>query len=321
MSVFERSVVYAPIYPEFVEITKVHEEAHWHEGEAKLHQDVEDWKLGRLTQQEKNFVSSILRLFTQSDVAVGSDYYDNLIPVFKNNETRNMLGSFAGREGTHQRAYALLNDTLGFGADFYYDFLKYKSMKDKVEFMLDMKNNSPEEVIKSIAKQVLIEGVCLFASFAMLLNFQRRGLLMGMGDVNQWSIKDESIHVHGLGRLFHQCIREHPRVVTDDFKREIYSLAREVVSLEDAFIDQVYEETETIGDEKHFITKDQTKQYIRSVADYRMEQLGFKKEYGVSNPFDWLDWVTSNSTLENFFENNTVGYSKNSMVGEYANGY
>lgn len=316
MSLLETSKTYVPIYPEFVEITKQHEEAHWHEGEAKLQQDVEQWKTGYITDEEKQFVKSILLLFTQSDVAVGGDYYDNLIPVFRNNETRNMLGSFAGREGVHQRAYALLNDTLGFGESFYSEFLNYVEMKEKMEFMLDVKNHSMRDIAVSIAKQVLVEGVCLFASFAMLLNFSRHGKLLGMGDINQWSIRDESIHVLGLSKLFRQFLAEHPKIVNDGFKREIYECARTCVRLEDSFIDLVFGKCRLEG-----ITAQDTKVYIRSVCDYRMEQLGFKRQFEVENPFGWLSWLTSNTMIENFFETNTVGYSKNSMTGSYAGGY
>lgn len=316
MGVLDPSVSYVPVYPQFVEIAQEHEMAHWHEGEAKLQQDVEQWKTGYITDKEKYFVNSILRLFTQSDVAVGSDYYDNLIPVIRNNEARNMLGSFAGREGVHQRAYALLNDTLGFGEGFYREFLEYGEMKDKLEFMLDVSNTTPSKIAESIAKQVLVEGVCLFASFAMLLNFQRQGKLMGMGDVNQWSIRDESIHVKGLAALFRQLVQEHPEVVDDAFKKNIYSTARECVRLEDRFIDLAFKMGGIEG-----IDGAGTKQYIRSVCDYRMAQIGFKAEYNVANPFDWLDWITSSSTVENFFEANTTGYSKNSMVGSYEGGY
>lgn len=316
MSLLETSRIYVPLYPQFVEITKEHEEAHWHEGEAKLQQDVEQWKTGEITDDDKYFINAILRLFTQSDVAVGSDYYDNLIPVFKNNETRNMLGSFAGREGVHQRAYALLNDTLGFGDGFYTEFLEYKELKDKLDFMLSVGNDSKHAIGVSIAKQVLVEGVCLFASFAMLLNFQRHGKLLGMGDINQWSVRDESIHVKGLSALFRQFLKENPEIVTDAFKKEIYETARECVRLEDLFIDLAFAKGN-----KNDITKEDTKQYIRSVTDYRMLQLGFKAEYGCANPFAWLDWVVGGNMIENFFETNTTGYSKNSMIGNYQGGY
>ena len=316
MSLLETSKSYVPVYPEFVEITRLHEELHWHEGEAKLQEDVEQWKTGKITEQEKYFINSILRLFVQSDVAVGGDYYDNLIPVFKNNEVRNMLGSFAGREGVHQRAYALLSDTLGFGDNFYQEFLEYEDMKEKYEYMLDMNNRSYRDIGISLAKQVLIEGVCLFASFAMLLNFQRFGKMAGMSDINLWSIRDESVHVQGIALLFRKFLAEHPRVVNNEFKSEIYLTAARVVELEDKFIDRAFEMGGVQG-----ITKDEVKQYIRAVCDYRMTQLGFKTQFDVENPFEWLDWLTSSNTIENFFETNTVGYSKNAMVGHYAEAY
>ena len=51
--------------------------------------------MNKVSNIEKDYITNILRLFTQSDVAVGQNYYDQFIPKFKNNEVRNMLGSFA----------------------------------------------------------------------------------------------------------------------------------------------------------------------------------------------------------------------------------
>lgn len=166
------SETYKPFhYPWAVEITTRHEKAHWIEDELDLSDDVSDWKSGKVTDIEKEYVTNILRLFTQSDVAVGQNYYDQFIPKFKNNEVRNMLGSFAGREGIHQRAYALLNETLGLPDSEYHAFLEYKVMVDKIEFMQESDNNSMKGLGLALAKSVFNEGVALFASFVMLLNF------------------------------------------------------------------------------------------------------------------------------------------------------
>lgn len=316
MSVFDPSVSYVPVFEKAVELTLKHERVHWGEWEVKLDSDLEDWRLDRLSKSEKAFISSVLRLFTQSDVAVASDYYDNLIPVIRNNEFRNMLGSFAAREGTHQRSYALLNDTLGKGAEFYIEFNKYREMKDKIEWMLNVKNDSPRNVALGVAKQVMAEGVMLFGIFALLLNLQRRGLLLGMGDVNQWSVRDESIHVEGLVALFQAIVQDFPEIVDDKFKAEVYELAREVIVLEDAYIDLVFSEGASEG-----VTAEETKQYVRAMADYRMNQLGFKEQFGAKNPFTWLNWLLAGNMVENFFENNTTGYSKDSMVGSYLEGF
>lgn len=316
MSLVKVSESYYPMYPRFVEITEEHEKLHWGTWEVSLKEDLTQWQTGEIKEETKAFIKTILRVFTEGDRVVGSDYYDHLILVFKNNEVRNMLGSFASREGTHQRAYALLNDTLGFGKDFYTEFNQYQEMKEKIEFMGDLKHDSYKNIALSLGKQIFIEGVCLFASFAMLLNFGRQGLLAGMTDVNTWSIRDESVHVKGNAELFTKFIEEHPRIVNDEFKQELYQTRRDVVRLEDTFIDLAFDTGAVDG-----ITREEVKQYIRSVADYRGSQIGLKPEYNVSNPFPWLEWVTSSSGMENFFEVNTANYSKGSMVGSYEGGY
>ena len=107
MSLFKVSKTYKPFqYPWAVELAKKHEEIHWIEDEAELSEDVQDWRT-KLTADEKEFITQVLRLFTQSDVQVGENYFEFLIPKFKNNEIRNMLSSFAAREAVHQTAYAL----------------------------------------------------------------------------------------------------------------------------------------------------------------------------------------------------------------------
>ena len=79
------SIAYKPFfYPWAVEITTRHEKAHWIEDEVDLSEDVTDWKTGRVTEVEKDYITNILRLFTQSDVEVGKNYFEHFIPKFKN---------------------------------------------------------------------------------------------------------------------------------------------------------------------------------------------------------------------------------------------
>lgn len=186
---------YKPFFfPWAVELTRTHENVHWVEDEADLSDDVADWKSSsRLTTQERDFITNILRLFTQSDVAVGQNYFDQFIPRFKNNEVRNMLGSFAAREGIHQRAYALLNDTLGLPESEYHAFLEYSEMADKIDFMMDSDPDTTEGMALALAKAVFNEGLSLFASFVMLLNFQRFGKMRGMCKITEWSLRDEAV--------------------------------------------------------------------------------------------------------------------------------
>lgn len=317
MSLLESSITYAPRYLDFMNISKKHEKTHWTEDEVKLGVDVEMWKTGRITDSEKNLILNILRLFTQADTDVGAAYYDKLIPVVKNNEARAMFGSFAAREAVHQRAYALLSDTLGLGEEFYTEFLEYAEMREKHEFMIEPIGKSYTEFAKYLAKQTMIEGVSLFASFAMLLNFDRLGKLPGMCDVVKWSMIDETIHIEGNCAVFRTFLGEHPSIVTDDFKRDIYNTAREMVELEDAFIDLAFK----LGGVSN-LEADDVKQYIRYVTDYRLTQLGLKPNWNIDmNPLPWIDHMMSGRSFQNFFERSVTEYEKDTLTGSFEPAY
>ena len=312
------SETYKPFYFSWaVDLTVRHEKAHWIEDEIDLGEDVSDWKTNKVTPIEKDYITNILRLFTQSDVAVGQNYYDQFIPKFKNNEIRNMLGSFANREGVHQRAYALLNDTLGLPDSEYHAFLEYKEMTDKIEFMQKADITTQRGLALALAKSVFNEGVALFASFVMLLNFQRVGKMKGMGKVVEWSIRDESMHVEGNSRLFKAFVAEHPKLVDNEFKKEIYGMAKNVVKLEDKFIQLAYAMGEIQG-----LTMEEVKTYIRYITDRRLLQLGLKTNFKVkNNPLPWLEWILNGADHTNFFENRVTEYEVAGLTGSWDSAY
>jgi len=313
MSLFKQSKTYKPFqYPWAVELAKKHEEVHWVEDEAELSEDVQDWRT-KLTADEKEFITQVLRLFTQSDVQVGENYHEFLIPKFKNNEVRNMLSSFAARETVHQRAYALLNDTLGLPDDEYFKFLEYKAMADKIEFMSHGSHTTQSDLALTLAQSVFNEGMSLFSSFVMLLNFQRFGKMKGMGTIVEWSIRDETIHVQGNAKLFRTLCDEHPRIVNDELKSKIYEMAKTAVALEDKFIQLAFNGSDVQG-----LTRDEVKQYVRHIADRRLLQLGLKPKFKVKdNPLPWLDWVLNGASHDNFFEKRVTEYSVVGMEGDW----
>ena len=312
MSLLKTSETYKPFkYPWAVELSKKHEEIHWIEDEAELSEDVQDWKT-KLTTSEKEFITHVLRLFTQSDVQVGENYHELLIPKFKNNEVRNMLSSFAAREAVHQRAYALLNDTLGLPDEDFHKFLEYKEMADKIDFMKEGETNSHTGLALALAQSVFNEGMSVFASFVMLLNFQRFGKMKGMATIVEWSIRDETIHVQGNAKLFREFTDEHPRIVNDELKSKIYQMAENAVELEEKFIQLAFK-----GNEVQGLTKKEVRDYIRHIADRRLLQLGLKPLFKQKkNPLPWLDWVLNGASHDNFFEKRVTEYSVAGMEGD-----
>lgn len=307
------SKAYKPfMYPWAVELVSKHEEIHWIPEESELSEDIHDWKT-KLSEGEKEFITHILRLFTQSDVQVGENYHELLIPRFKNNEVRNMLSSFASREAVHQRAYALLNDTLGLPDEDYHKFLEYKEMADKIDFMKQGDTSTQAGLALSLAQSVFNEGMSLFASFVMLLNFQRFGKMKGMGTIVEWSIRDETLHVQGNARLFRTFCEEHPRIVNDELKSKIYTMAKNAVDLEDKFINLAFK-----GNDVQGMTREEVRKYIRHIADRRLLQLGLKTKFRQKeNPLPWLDWVLNGASHDNFFEKRVTEYSVVGMEGDW----
>lgn len=309
---FEENIVYKPFSYEWaVELDKRHEAAHWIEDEIPLGDDVAQWKNGKVTPNEKEYVTNILKLFTTMDVIVGSNYTRQLIPNFYNNEITNMLVGFCAREKIHQRAYALLNDTLGLPETEYSAFLHHVEMRDKADYSMESNQDSIRGLALTLAKSVFNEGVSLFASFVMLLNFQRYGKLMGLCKIVEWSIRDETMHVEGNSKLFRTVCEEHKKIVTDKFKKEIYDMARTIVNLEDAFIDMVYDNHHIEG-----LTKEDVKLYIRHITDRRLIQLGLNPNFGIkTNPLEWLEWTLGASQHTNFFESKVSEYEVAGLQG------
>lgn len=314
MSIFDASEIFVPKYLKLQEILDRHERSHWQISAVDLRVDCEQWKNGKITPEGKAFFLTILRMFTQSDQNICGLYVDRLLPLFKNNEARMMLLSFASREVTHIRGYKLLNDTLGYDSEaFMSEFLQFKEMKDKHDFMLeDVRLKTSADVALYLAKQVLMEGVSLFGSFTMLLSYSQEGKFPGTVSVNQWSIEEESAHAEGLTELFKIVIEENPKIVNDKFKAQIYEFARQVVKLEEDFISLCYRTGKNTA-----AKEEDVKGYVRMICDYRMQQMGFKSQFNIEkNPLPWMDLITSN-TLANFFEAPTVQYSKGSLIGDW----
>jgi len=308
----KESKTYKPFrYPWAMQIAEEHEKMHWGTWEAKLQEDVKQWKSNSLSPDAKKFITQILRIFTQSDVAVADNYVDQFLPIFKNNEIRNMLLSFANREGTHQRAYALLNDTLGLDESEYAYFLNHKPMLDKIHNMQSINPSDFVQTAYSLAQAVCNEGMSRFSAFVMLLQIQQQGKMKGMCEVVEWSIKDESLHVKAMTQLYQTYVKEMNIKVE---QAEIQNLFTQAVDLEDQLIDMIFGEAQVVES----LVKIEVKMFIRYLADRRLMQLDCLPIYHIDkNPLPWLDWIVNGVSFKNFFEGVVTDYSASGMTGAW----
>jgi len=300
-------------YPWAYEYFKTQKKLEWHPEEVPLADDIKDYNQ-KLLEQERRLITQIFRFFTQSDVNVAGGYSQYYLPTFKSPEGRMMMGAFVSMEATHIDAYSLLIVTLGLADEEYRMFNNEKAMREKHEYLEQFNMDTPENIAKSLAVYSgFTEGVQLFSSFAILLNFPRHNLMKNMGQIVSWSVRDENLHVEGMTRLFRTYIEENPSLWTDELKSELYAIAEKMVQLEDAFIDTCFE-----GNELRGLAPEEVKQYIRFIAGRRLHQLGLKNIFEVKeNPLPWVDAMINGVEHTNFFENRPTEYSKAATIGNW----
>jgi len=302
-------------YPWAYDAWLKHEQSHWLHTEVPMLEDVKDWKK-KLTDEERYFLTNIFRFFTQGDIDVAGGYVKNYLPYFPQPEVRMMLMGFAAREALHIAAYSHLIETVGMPESTYSEFLEYQEMKEKHDYVLGIssKNGDRSSTAKHIAVfSAFTEGMQLFSSFIMLLNFPRHGKMKGMGQIVTWSIVDETMHAESMIKLFRTYIEENRDIWTDDLKSKIYTIAERMVELEDKFIDLTF----SMGAMED-LTAEQVKKYIRYIADRRLISLGMKGLFRVKrNPLPWVEAMINAPTHTNFFENRSTDYAKGAMVGKW----
>ena len=311
----ERSYFKPFNYPWAYDAWLKHEQSHWLHTEVPMVEDVNDWKK-RLTDNERLFLTNIFRFFTQGDIDVAGGYVKNYLPYFPQPEVRMMLMGFAAREALHVAAYSHLIETLGMPETTYQEFLEYDSMRAKHDYFMDLSNTNgtPESVATNIAAfSAFTEGMQLFSSFIMLLNFPRHGKMKGMGQIVTWSIVDETMHAESMIKLFRTYVEENRELWNDELKGQIYTIAEKMVELEDKFIDLSFEMCEMQD-----LTSADVKKYIRYICDRRLISLGLKGIFKVKkNPLPWVEEMINAPTHTNFFENRATDYAKGALSGKW----
>ncbi|RAI55975.1 ribonucleotide-diphosphate reductase subunit beta [Roseicella frigidaeris] len=306
--------VYKPFrYPWAYDAWLTQQRVHWLPEEVPLADDVKDWQRN-LSAAERNLLTQIFRFFTQADVEVNNCYMKHYSQVFKPTEVLMMLSAFSNIETIHIAAYSHLLDTVGMPEVEYTAFLKYKEMKDKFDYMQNFSVANKTEIAKTLAAfGAFTEGLQLFASFAILMNFPRFNKMKGMGQIVSWSVRDETLHCLSIIRLFRTFVQENPEIWTEQLKREVVEICTTIVEHEDAFIDLAFELGGVEG-----LDAEQTKRYIRFIADRRLQQLGLDPHYAIEkNPLPWLDEMLNAIEHTNFFENRATEYSRASTAGSW----
>ena len=248
---------------------------------------------------------------------MGDNYLKRYIPIFQPLEVQMMMAAFTNMETVHIDAYALLLKTLGMPKTEFEAFRDYDAMRAKADYMHTfgvehLRRRGPHLAMFG----AFTEGMSLFASFAMLLNFPRHNKMNGMGQIVSWSVRDESLHCEGITRLYHAW-NEETGAVTKAVRDDIIDVAKTMVGLEERFVDLAFGLGEIKG-----MTPADIKAYVRYIADWRLTQLKLTPVFGnfeetesgykqlKPHPLPWLVEILNGVEHANFFEQRATEYSK-----------
>lgn len=322
MSIFKENVAYRPFsYNWAVEAEKKHRiDMHWHENQVELQDDLRQFNTeGEMATknvthaQNKNMLTKLIMLFTEMDVQVGGGYA-KLLSHVKNNEIRTMWFTFAAREVTHQRAYALAAETFGYTNSDWSEFKQYSEMQSKIDLLCqDLGDLSkPLNFAKQLAVVLLGEGVSLFGAFACLLNLRRFGIMQNFNTINEWSLKEEQEHVINNIKTLSEVRKDLSEAENYELNKFICLVASQFEQAEHKFLDLVFE----MGNQED-MTLDDAKSFISYLVELRMFQLGLATLEDVrKNPLGWIDYVLSATTHTSFFEARVTDYNHNGLHGE-----
>ena len=153
-----------------------------------------------------------------------------------------------------------------------------------------------------IAYSIVMEGIWFYSGFMVVLSFRQRNKLRNFASIINWVIRDESLHLKfGINLILH-ILEENPELLTAEFADEIRNIVIEGVELEVAYNKDLFPNG-ILG-----LNSDYVNQYVKYVADRRLEELGMPKHYNASNPAKWMSTATDVYELVNFFEAQNTAY-------------
>jgi len=316
-SLLQERIVYKPFeYPKAHEYWMKQQQAHWLHTEVPMMSDINDWKQN-LTETEKNIIGSILKGFAQTETVV-NDYWSGLVTKwFRKPEVIMMATTFGAFETIHAEAYSLLNEELGL--DDFSEFLEDETTMAKIENLMNVRDSFNGEVdwherAKSLAIfSAFTEGVNLFSSFAVLLSFKMRNKLKGVGQIVEWSIRDESMHSEAGCWLFRTLVNENPELKTPELEAAINEAALLSLKLELDFIEKVYELGDLEGCNKNDLIH-----FIKNRVNTKLGDLGYKPiidnvDMNAVGRMKWFDHLSAGKQHTDFFANRVTNYSKGHM--------
>jgi ribonucleoside-diphosphate reductase subunit M2 len=279
------------------EMYKKQVDCFWRAEEIDLTKDLANWD--SLNRDEKYFISMILAFFAASDGIVLENLASRFMMDVQISEARAFYGFQIAIENVHSETYSLLIETYIKDKEEKHKLFNaienFPCIKKKSDWAQKWIHDNRSSFATRLVAFACVEGIFFSGAFCSIYWLKKRGLMPGLTFSNELISRDEALHCEFAVLLYSKLTKKVDRA-------KIQELIREAVEIETEFICEALP-CKLIGMNSELMT-----QYIKFVADRLVVQLGYKKIYGVSNPFDFMELISLEGKT-NFFEK---------RVGEYA---
>ncbi len=294
----------------------------WVPEEVNMQKDVEQWKSPSfLDSDTRRMILYNLGFFSTAESLTANNIVLAIYHHITNPECRQYLLRQAYEEAVHTDTFIYCCDTLGLDPDRIYNmYHKIPSIREKDEFVVGMttavldprfKTDTVENIRRFVHDlvgfYVIMEGIFFYAGFAMMLWLMNRNIMPGIGEQFQFILRDESVHLAFGSDLINTIVRENPHIWTPAFQQEIIRNIRHGVELEIAYAEACLPRG-ILGINKALVA-----QYVRYIADRRLQRINLPPQYGDANPFEWLSESMDLRKEKNFFETRVTEYKTGAL--------
>ena len=284
----------------------------WFPKEVDMTTDARDYKL--LTDQEKNSYDKALSQLIFMDSLQTNNLIDNINPYITAPEINLILVRQAFEEALHSQSYAVMVDSISQNTEEIYDMWRQdRELKGKNDYIAKVyedlaKNPTDDQIVKAMFANQILEGIYFYSGFTFFYTLARSGKMLGSAQMIRFIQRDEVTHLLIFQNMINSTKKERPELFTPQLLDEVYEMFENAVKLEISW-GQYITSGQILG-----LTDEIIDQYIKYLADQRLNAVGLKKLYNASHPIKWVDNFSKfNEQKTNFFEGNVANYSKGSL--------
>ena len=295
----------------------------WSPAEVNMSIDIDQWKSGELSEDEKLLVKRCLGFFAGTESLVGNNLLLTVNKWVTDAECSQYILRQAYEESLHNWTVVTCCDSFNLKVDDVYEaYINIPSIKAKDDFLMAITSDvnrqgfstktleGKREFLRNlISYYIVCEGTFFFSGFAMLLALGRQNKLPGLSDQIRYTLRDESLHIQFGTYLINTIKEQYPSVWTKKFETETVEHIKKAVKLEVDYAHDVLPRGILGLNAEMFV------EYMQYIGNRRLEGIGIDFRFDSDqNPFPWLAEVVDTGAMTNFFERKVKDYQSSGVL-------